>query len=203
VNSRFTPEGTLGPFYPGVFALQSMPGDLATVAPILAHRPYGQPIRISGRFIDSNGSPVPSLIVEVWQANAHGRYRHALDRSERPLDPQFDGFARIRTDDEGRYDVRTIKPGAHPVKEGGALIRAPHLRFTIFASGIDRIVTQIFFEDEPSNANDPVLNCIQDPAVRRRLIATRQGEGEYVLDIVMRGEGETPFFGDWPSDHGG
>jgi len=195
----FTPEATLGPFYPGVFALNSMPRDLWIIAPILVHRPQGQPIRLSGRFIDSNGAPVPSLIVEVWQANGHGRYRHPLDKSERPLDPQFDGFARIRTDEEGMYELKTIKPGAHPVREvreGSSVMRAPHLRFTIFASGIDRIVTQIFFEDEPLNASDPVLNCITDGVIRRRLVARRASEGEYSLDIIMRGENETPFFDD-------
>ena len=193
----FTPEATIGPFYPGVFALESMPRDLSAVAPILEHKPQGQPIRLSGRFFDSNGAPVPSLIVEVWQANAYGRYRHPSDRSDRPLDPQFDGFARIRTTDDGFYELRTIKPGAHPVSEGSSLMRAPHLRFTIFASGIDRVVTQIFFADEPLNNTDPVLNCIADPSVRRRLVARREGDGEYLLDIFMRGQDETPFFDDW------
>src|SRR5262245_59562212 len=153
----FTPEGTLGPFYPAVFALNEMPRDLAEVAPILAHRPQGQPIRISGRFIDANGVGVPSLILEIWQANAEGRYRHPIDQSDRLLDPQFDGFARIRTADDGSYSFSTIKPGAHPVRQGSAVVRAPHLRYTIFASGIDRLVTQVFFEDEPLNATDPVL----------------------------------------------
>ena len=193
----FTPEATLGPFYPGVFALNSMPQDLSSVAPVLAHRPQGQPIRLSGKFIDSNGAPVPSLIVEVWQANAHGRYRHPLDRSERPLDPQFDGFARIRTSDDGTYEIQTIKPGAHPTRQDESVMRAPHLRFTIFASGIDRLVTQIFFDDEPLNATDPVLNSVNEPEIRRRLIASRRSEGEYALDIIMRGENETPFFDDW------
>jgi protocatechuate 3,4-dioxygenase alpha subunit len=193
----FTPEGTLGPFYPGVFALQSMPSDLSIIAPILAHRPQGMPIHLSGEFTDSNGAPVPSLIVEIWQANANGRYRHPEDVSDRPLDPQFDGFARIRTNDSGFYELRTIKPGAHPVRQGSPIVRAPHLRFTIFASGIDRLVTEVFFEDEPLNEADPVLGCIPDPAVRRRLIAARQGEGQYRLDIVMRGDNETPFFDDW------
>ncbi len=167
------------------------------VAPVLAHRPQGQPIRLSGRFIDSDGLPIPSLIVEVWQANAHGRYRHPLDQSDRPLDPQFDGFARIRTTDDGLYVLRTIKPGAHPVHKGGSMMRAPHLRFTIFASGIDRVVTQIFFDDELLNETDPVLNCIGEPGVRRRLIARRAADSEYSLDIIMRGDDETPFFDDW------
>jgi len=186
----YTPEGTLGPFYPGVFALTSMPQNLAVVAPILAHRPQGKVIRVFGRFLDSTCAPVPSLIVEVWQANAHGRYRHPLDQSDRPLDPQFDGFARIRTTDEGQYNLVTVKPGARSP-------RAPHLRLTIFASGIDRIATQIFFEDEPLNASDPVLNSIEDPSVRNRLIARTSGDNEFTLDIVMRGERETPFFDDW------
>jgi protocatechuate 3,4-dioxygenase alpha subunit len=196
-DPAFTPEGTLGPFYPGVFAFSEMPQKLNEIAPILAHRPAGQPIRVFGRFVDANGVGVPSLIIEIWQANAYGRYRHPLDQSNRTLDPQFDGFARIRTSDDGSYSFSTIKPGAHPVREGSTNMRAPHLRFTIFASGIDRLVTQVFFDDETLNSADPVLNCIEDPGVRRRLIARRVSEGEYALDIVMRGEAETPFFDDW------
>src|SRR4051812_37978915 len=115
----FTPEATLGPFYPGVFAFGEMPADLSIVNPILQHRPQGQPIRLSGRFTDANGQPVPSLIIEFWQANAYGRYRHPLDESARLLDPQFDGFARVRTADDGAYVFKTIKPGAHDR-------RAPH-----------------------------------------------------------------------------
>ena len=186
----FTPEATVGPFYPGVFALNQMPRDLSTVAPVLAHRPQGQRIRLSGRFLDGNGRSVPSLIIEFWQANAQGRYRHPLDPSEGDLDPQFDGFARVRTTDDGVYTLTTIKPGAHGK-------RAPHFRMTIFASGIDRLVTQVFFDDEPLNATDPVLNCIADPWVRSRLVARRGVEGDYTLEIIMRGERETPFFDDW------
>jgi protocatechuate 3,4-dioxygenase beta subunit len=205
-SPAFTPEGTLGPYYPGVFLTQ-MPQDLSTIAPLLTHKPDGQPIRLTARFIDSAGIPVPSLLVESWQANAVGRYRHPLDRSERPdcpLDPQFDGFARLRTDDNGTVEFSTIKPGAHPVSEGSPLIRAPHLRWTIFASGIDRLITQIFFEGELLNASDPVLNAIPDHEIRRRLIARskdrnaeKQGVVEYEIDIFMRGERETPFFDDW------
>src|SRR5262245_55448225 len=140
---RFTPEATVGPFFPGAFVADA-PQDLWTVAPLVAHHPQGQPIVLAARFIDALKRPIPSLVVEVWQANAHGRYRHPEDRSSAPLDPQFDGFARLRTDDEGRLRFATIKPGAHSV-------RAPHLRLTIFASGIDRVVTQIFFDDEALN----------------------------------------------------
>jgi protocatechuate 3,4-dioxygenase beta subunit len=200
----FTPEATVGPFYPGAFLIDT-PQDLWTVAPLVAHRPQGQPIVVAARFLDALGRPVPSLIVEFWQANANGRYRHPEDRSAAPLDPQFDGFARLRTDDAGAVRLRTIKPASHPVameREASAerplLLRAPHLRLTIFASGIDRLVTQIFFDDEPLNASDPVLAAIPDAMVRGRLIAVRTVDGdEYAIDIVLRGELETPFFDDW------
>lgn len=197
-----TPEATIGPFYPGLF-LSHAPQDLWTVAPLVAHRPDGQPIVLVARFIDALKRPVPSLVVEIWQANAHGRYRHPQDRSSAALDPQFDGFARVRTADDGTMRFHTIKPGGHPVGPGSAVMRAPHLRFTIFASGIDRLVTQVFFDGEPLNASDPVLDSIPDARVRDRLIAARRGVAdadgplEYALDIVLRGEGETPFFDDW------
>jgi protocatechuate 3,4-dioxygenase alpha subunit len=195
VKARVTPEATIGPFYPGAF-LSGFPQDLWNIAPLLAHRPQGQPIVFAARFLDSAGLPVPSLVVEFWQANASGRYRHPDDRSDAPLDPQFDGFARLRTSDEGVVRLRTIKPGAHAVASGLA-VRAPHLRLTIFASGIDRLTTQLFFADEALNASDPVLQSIHDPHVRERLIARRRANvGEYELDIVLRGEAETPFFED-------
>jgi protocatechuate 3,4-dioxygenase, alpha subunit len=199
----FTPEATVGPFYPGAF-LTDTPQDLWTVAPLVAHRPQGQPIVLAARFLDALGRPVPSLIVEFWQANAHGRYRHPDDRSAAPLDPQFDGYARLRTEDDGTVRFHTIKPGAHPEH------RAPHLRLTIFASGIDRLVTQIFFDDEPLNATDPVLISVPDSVVRARLIAASVGVGaearidagerrrrEYAIDIVLRGDAEAPFFDDF------
>jgi len=203
VKGPFTPEATIGPFYPGAF-LTHMPQDLWTVAPLVAHHPQGRPMVLVARFVDVMKRPVPSLVVEFWQANAHGRYRHPQDQSAAPLDPQFDGFARLRTSDEGVMRFYTIKPGPHGVGGGSAATRAPHVRLTIFASGIDRLVTQIFFDDEPLNQSDPVLNSIPDPRVRERLIAKRrsigaggEGVGEYEIDIVLRGENETPFFDDW------
>ena len=200
METRFTPEATIGPFYPGAFLTQ-FPQELWTIAPLLAHRPQGQPIVFVARFLDSLGLPVPSLVVELWQANAFGRYRHPDDRSEAPLDPQFDGFARLRTSDDGMIRFQTIKPGSHPVAGGSApvvLTRAPHLRLTIFASGIDRLLTQVFFDDEALNESDPVLQSIPDPRVRERLIARRRAANEaateYELDIILRGDAETPFF---------
>lgn len=193
-----TPEATIGPFYPGVFVDQFR-SDLTRVAPLVVFRPQGQPITLTLRFSDAVRKPVPSVIVEIWQANAHGRYRHPRDSSGAPLDPQFDGFARLRTGDDGTCVLTTIKPGPHQV---GTLTRAPHLRLTIFASGIDRLQTQVFFEDETLNATDPVLNSIADTAVRERLIARRNVKADtadslaYELNIILRGDGETPFFDD-------
>ena len=201
--ASFTPEATIGPFYPGAF-LTGFSQDLWTVAPLAAHHPQGQPMVLVARFLDSMGQPVPSLVVEFWQANAHGRYRHPEDRSEAPLDPQFDGFARLRTSEDGVMRLRTIKPGAHPVFRGSGEMRAPHLRLTIFASGIDRLITQVFFDDEPLNQSDPVLQSIPDPRVRERLVARRRtgsadagAASEYEIDVILRGEHETPFFDDW------
>jgi protocatechuate 3,4-dioxygenase beta subunit len=196
-----TPQATIGPFYPGAF-VEDFPQDISVVGRLMAHRPQGQPIRLSGRFFDALGKPVPSVIIEVWQANAQGRYRHPEDLSVLPLDPQFEGFARMRTGDDGAFSLVTIKPGAHPVRAGSRVLRAPHLRLTIFASGIDRLVTQVFFEGEAENGGDPVLQSIPDPAVRKRLIAQRnrkldgKGIAGYELDFVLRGERETPFFDD-------
>jgi len=200
-SAPFTPEATIGPFYPGAF-LTHIPQDLWNVAPLVAHHPQGQAILLVVTFVDSLKRPVPSLVVEFWQANAHGRYRHPQDQSAAALDPQFDGFARLRTSDDGVLRFATIKPGAHPVRAGATMMRAPHLRLTIFASGIDRLVTQVFFDDEPLNETDPVLRSIADPQVRGRLIAKRRGAAEYELDVVLRGDNETPFFDDWASGGG-
>ena len=206
-EAPFTPEGTIGPFYPGVFVAQ-MPHDLTTVAPLQSHRPAGTPIQLRLRFLDAASLPVRSVIVECWQANADGRYRHPADRSGRALDPHFDGFARLRTGDDGICVLCTVKPGAHAAAVAGAAgspVRAPHVRLTIFASGIDRIVTQVFFDDEPGNAADPVLGAVS-AGDRERLIARRvnardaDGGTAYELTIRMRGDGETPFIDDWASE---
>ena len=124
--------------------------------------------------------------------------------------PKPPGLARLRTGDEGTVRLHTIKPGAHPADPAAVAMRAPHLRLTIFASGIDRLVTQIFFDDEPLNGTDPLLNSIPDPVVRARLIAAYRGlsaearldagerrRREYAIDIVLRGDAEAPFFDDF------
>jgi protocatechuate 3,4-dioxygenase beta subunit len=194
-RARCTPAATVGPFYPGAF-VEHMPGDLWEVSPLVAHHPQGEPIVFVARFLDALKRPVPSLVVEVWQANAVGRYRHPEDKTAAPLDPQFDGFARLRTSDEGMVRLRTIKPGPHAVPGSPGAVRAPHLRLTIFASGIDRLATQVFFAGEALNDSDPLLRSLPSQSLRDRLIAKRRtaAASEYELDIVLRGEDETPFF---------
>ncbi|MGH9522078.1 MAG: protocatechuate 3,4-dioxygenase subunit alpha [Terriglobales bacterium] len=207
-SPAFTPESTVGPFFPGIFVHQ-MPQNLARIAPSLAHRPQGQPISLSGRVLDEAGLPVEHAILEFWQANAAGRYRHPLDQSERPLDPHFEGFARVCTDATGEFRFLTIKPGAHRIspqrtqRNAKEIQRAPHLRLTLFASGVDRLYTHTFFSDEALNEADPLLTSV-DAAVRARLIAQKLTDMEsdivsYRLDIHLRGERETPFFDHWRS----
>lgn len=199
-NPPFTPEATIGPFFPFAFT-EVMPGSAAVPGPGLSQRPDGRPVVLAGRILASDGIGVRNMILESWQANAHGRYRHPDDRSDRPIDPSFQGFIRVRTSASGQFRLETIKPGAHPCADGSAT-RAPHLRLTVFGSGIDRLVTFVYFDDEAQNAGDPVLASLEEP-LRARLIARRcaddDGDGftGYRLDLVLRGEDETPFFDDW------
>lgn len=196
----FTPEATIGPFFPFPFTEERRWSPLPS--PGVPLRPDGQRIVLSGRILDCHGAGIRNMLLESWQANAHGRYRHPDDRGTAPLDPAFDGFARVRTGADGDYRLETVMPGRHPGADGRAM-RAPHLRFTVFGSGIDRLVTFAFFEGEPLNDGDPLLLSLDAPD-RARLVARRVadddagGGGAYRLDIVLRGDLETPFFNDWP-----
>ena len=196
---QFTPEATIGPFFP--FAFTEGAEWRALPAPGTGHRADGAPVVLAGRILDCHGAGIRNMIVESWQANAHGRYRHPDDDGDAALDPAFDGFARVRTDADGGFRIATIKPGAHPAVSGNAM-RAPHLRLTVFGSGIDRLVTLAYFDDEPGNPADPLLASLEEPD-RSRLVARRSptededGATAYRLDIVLRGEAETPFFDDW------
>lgn len=203
-RAPFTPEATIGPFFPFPFTEERRWSALPS--PGVPLRPAGRPVVLSGRIVDCHGAGIRNMLLESWQANAHGRYRHPDDGGTAALDPAFDGFARVRTDADGGYRLETIKPGAHHgtggTVTGETVTRAPHLRFTIFGSGIDRLVTFAFFEDEPLNDGDPLLLSL-DPPERSRLIARRAttddtgGFAGYRLDIVLRGAAETPFFDDW------
>ncbi len=183
--SGLTPFQTLGPFFD--FGLIIPNGD--TVA---KPESSGRHVVIDGTLRDGNGELLSDALVEVWQANAAGKYRHPADRQERPLDPAFDGFGRVATNDRGEFNFKTIVPGRVPGADGR--LQAPHLAIGVLARGVlTRLVTRLYFEDEPSNAEDEILSLV--PAERRpTLIAKRIEPDRYRFDIVLQGKGETVFF---------
>ena len=163
--------------------------------------PQGERIIVTGRVLDSDGRPVPDSLVELWQTNAAGRYRHPVDQHDAPLDPNFTGLGRCVTDSEGRYRFVTIKPGAYPWRNHPNAWRPAHIHFSLFGrSFTQRLVTQMYFPGDPLHALDPVLNSVPDPAGRQRLVAEFDialTEPEWALaytwDIVLRGREATPF----------
>jgi protocatechuate 3,4-dioxygenase, alpha subunit len=187
---------TLGPFFDR--QLIRAGNDLTRRRPD-APEALGPVIEIAGQVRQEDAAPVPGCLIELWQANAAGRYAHPADRSDdRPLDPNFFGFGRALTDPDGRYRFRTIKPG--PVPHRGNQWQAPHILVSVFAAGLlRRLVTRLYFEGEPANETDPILATIEDPVARATLIARLDQwtpAPRYVFDIVLRGEGETAFFTD-------
>jgi protocatechuate 3,4-dioxygenase alpha subunit len=186
--ARLTPSQTVGPF----FGPALVRGELEQM---VEAETRGARITIAGRIFDGDGAAVPDAMVEVWQANAEGRYDHPEDRQEKLLDPHFHGFGRFGTDRDGRFRIVTIKPGAVPGPR--MTLQAPHLNLSIFARGLlNRVVTRIYFPGEPLNQTDPALNAV--PADRRAtLIATRDPAGagdSYLFDIFLQGDRETVFF---------
>jgi protocatechuate 3,4-dioxygenase alpha subunit len=153
----------------------------------------GRRIRVEGRVLDGEGQPVVDAMIEIWQANTHGRYDHPEDGQDKPLDPAFKGFGRTETDAEGRYWFATIKPG--PVPGPGNTLQAPHIGVVVFARGMPiHTYTRIYFADEAANATDPVLTSIADGGRRGTLITGLDGDASYIFDIVLQGAGETVFF---------
>ncbi len=149
-----TPQQILGPFYP----LKEFPqtADLTQIAG-RPERAQGQILNVMGRVLNLAGEPVRNATIEVWQANAAGRYTHPSDPNPAPLDPNFDGSAVLTTDPEGRYRFKTIKPAAYPA--GPNLIRPAHIHFQV-SGRQDRLVTQMYFDGDPYNATDPFLNSV-------------------------------------------
>jgi protocatechuate 3,4-dioxygenase beta subunit len=160
----------------------------------------GAYMRVFGQILDEGGRPIPKAIVELWQANAAGRYAHALDNREAPLDPNFLGNGRVRSDENGWYSFHTIRPGAYPVPVKDAWWRPAHIHFSVLGPGtLSRLVTQMYFPGDPMNDWDRILNSIGDAAARNRLIATQLHPRDagtealgYRFDIVLRGRNATP-----------
>jgi protocatechuate 3,4-dioxygenase, beta subunit len=163
--------------------------------------PIGERTIVHGRVLDGNGRPVPNTLVEVWQANAGGRYRHTNDTYIAPIDPNFGGCGRTITDHDGHYAFRTVKPGAYPFRNHVNSWRPAHIHFSVFGSGFaQRLITQMYFEGDPLLAMDSILATIPDPAARQRLVAPLDLNAAipidslaYRFDIVLRGTRSTLF----------
>jgi protocatechuate 3,4-dioxygenase beta subunit len=161
--------------------------------------PVGERIIVAGRVLDENGRPLPDTLIEVWQANAAGRYIHAVDQHDAPIDPNFFGGGRCITDSEGRYRFHTIKPGAYPWGNHANAWRPNHIHLSLFGpSFATRLVTQMYFPGDPLLPLDPIYMGIPENA-RHRLVANFSLEITqpefalgYLFDIVLRGRSETP-----------
>lgn len=166
--------------------------------------PLGERIIVTGRVLDSGGRPVRHTLVEVWQANAAGRYLDPVDSHPAPLDPNFTGAGRCLTDDEGRYRFLSVKPGAYPWRNHTNAWRPAHIHFSLFGTTLaSRLVTQMYFPGDPLIPYDPILNSIPDPRGRELLVArfdldTTVPEWAlgYRWDIVLRGRDATPMEGE-------
>jgi protocatechuate 3,4-dioxygenase beta subunit len=162
--------------------------------------PIGERIIVTGRVLDSGGRPIGGTLVEIWQANAAGRYRHQADQHPAPLDPGFTGAGRCLTDSDGRYRFVTIKPGAYPWRNHPNAWRAQHIHFSLFGRAFtQRLITQMFFPGDPLFFQDPVFNSVPE-AARPRLVSrfdlgATQPEWAlaYQWDIVLRGPAATTF----------
>lgn len=161
----------------------------------------GQRIVVSGRVLDTNRTPVPDALIEIWQANAAGRYRHGNDTWPAPLDPHFTGLGRTLTDAAGRYRFITIKPGAYPWQNHDNAWRPAHIHFSLFGRAFtQRLVTQMYFPDDPLFFQDPIFNAVRDERVRNRMIARydhAQTQQRWALgftfDIILRGPDRSYF----------
>jgi protocatechuate 3,4-dioxygenase, beta subunit len=185
-----------GPVYPYGW-IEATDNDLTVQH---AGEPLGERIIVEGRVLDEDGRPIPNTLVEIWQANAAGRYTHRVDGHPAPLDPNFSGAGRTLTDSEGRYRFVTIKPGAYPWLNHDNAWRPAHIHFSLFGSSfLSRLITQMYFPGDPLMPYDPIVNSIPDERARQRLVAAfdlmvTQPEWAlgYTFDIVLRGSNATP-----------
>jgi protocatechuate 3,4-dioxygenase alpha subunit len=185
-----TASQTVGPFFAPALLREDARRNVLT-QPETA----GERIRIEGRVLDGDGVPIPDAMVEIWQANAYGRYNHPADRGPARMDPFFLGFGRSGTAEDGSYWFETIKPGSVPFD--GERLQAPHICVTVFSRGLlNHVVTRLYFEDEPTNTGDPVLQYVLSDR-RATLLARRESGGAmlvYSFDIILQGANETAFF---------
>jgi len=183
-----TPSQTVGPFFRPALIRSGQES-------MVTSKTRGERITIEGQVLDGDAAGVCDAMIELWQANADGRYDHPDDAQEKLLDANFHGFGRAATDERGCFRFYTIKPGSVPGP--GNLLQAPHINVSIFARGLlKRLVTRIYFPDEPLNATDAALNTVA--AERRSTLVARNENAERPgmlrFDIVLQGENETVFF---------
>ncbi|GAB3664550.1 protocatechuate 3,4-dioxygenase subunit beta [Nocardioides korecus] len=203
---------------------QADPEQVELLAPVFGHHdvgaaesdltiqhsgePVGERIVVAGRVLDGDGRPVRHQLVEIWQANAAGRYLHQRDQHPAPLDPHFTGVGRVLTDADGGYRFTTIKPGPYPWKNHYNAWRPAHIHFSLFGHAFtQRLITQMYFPGDPLFGLDPIFQSIVDPAARERLVAAydhdlTQAEWAtgYRWDIVLTGSGRTPLDDDHDQD---
>lgn len=185
-----TSSQTVGPFFEPALLRED-----ALRHVLIKPETVGERIRIEGRVLDGDGLPVPDAMVEIWQANAYGRYNHSADQGPAQIDPSFLGFGRSGTSEEGIYWFETIRPGRVPFNRDK--LQAPHICVTVFSRGLlNHLATRLYFEDEQSNVEDAILLCV--PEERRATMLARREDLEgmmvYRFDIIMQGTGETVFF---------
>ena len=162
--------------------------------------PLGERIIVTGTLRDASGRPVPGSLIEIWQANAAGRYIHQRDQHPAPLDPNFTGAGRVLTDADGRYRFTTVKPGAYPWRNHANAWRPAHIHLSVFGRAFtERLVTQMYFPGDPLFSADPIFNSVRDPAARDRLISqfdwettTEEWALGFRFDIVVGGRDATP-----------
>jgi protocatechuate 3,4-dioxygenase, alpha subunit len=188
-----SPFGTIGPYFPYDFV-----NGCEDLTQCDGHSARGEHILIRGRVLEEGHRPTRNSIVEIWQPDANGIFRHPLDPRCAQADPGFSGWGRSRTDAHGNYHFRTVLPGSYTGEDGSP--RCPHINVMILGIGLThRLVTTIFFADQANAVDDPVLNCVPE-GVRARLFAERtpsldaDGLAAYRFDLILRGENETPFF---------
>ena len=180
-----TPSQTTGPFVAISF-------ERTVVDEVAPASVAGDRVVIQGRVLDGDGKPVDDAVIETWQANAHGKYAHHEDMREKLLEPEFKGFGRVLTDRQGAYRLKTVKPGRAPGP--GDTLQAPHLVVLVLMRGLlKHLVTRIYFPDEPSNADDPILTLVP-PERRSTLVARKLADGTLEWNIVLQGDDETVFF---------
>ena len=185
-QNLLTPSQTVGPFYWGTLVSTCH----ARLAPAGV---AGERIEVAVQLHDADGAIIPDGVVELWQANSHGRYNHPDDRRNLPLDAGFEGYGRASADTAGIARFSTIRPGRVPAASGGGL-QAPHLNLSIFARGVlNRLATRLYFDGDPALPEDPVLALVE-PDRRSTLIAKQATDGTWLLPVYIGGPRETVFF---------